>query len=446
MKQLFGTDGIRGHAGDFPLDESTVKSIGASLARQIREKLGRDARFVSGRDTRESGERIEAAFRSGAIEEGGVCFSAGVITTPGVAFLTSEFGMDAGIVISASHNPYQDNGIKIFSPSGKKIDDAAERKIEIDVYKALGTSITGISQLDTSRQAEFCTAYTRHLAEKGAPFEKSFRIIIDCANGAASSFVSDVFSPLNAELIIINDIPNGRNINHACGSMHLQKLQERVLTEHAHIGIAFDGDADRALFVDERGQIVNGDATLWIMARYLKGQGKLRNSKVVATVMSNIGLEIALSSIGIELIRASVGDKYVLEQLLATGAEIGGEQSGHVIFPENSLVGDGMMTALLVLRALREQGATLSEAAYGFTAYPQILTNVNVREKRPFESVAAIAEAAKKVEADLEGHGRLLLRYSGTENLARVMIEGRDQAEIDILANRLADVIRTSLG
>ncbi|MEP6947519.1 MAG: phosphoglucosamine mutase [Acidobacteriota bacterium] len=446
MKQLFGTDGIRGHAGVFPLDERTVKIIGASLARQFRERSGRNPCFVSGRDTRESGEWIEAALCSGAEQEGAQCLSSGVITTPGIAFLTNEFGMDAGIVISASHNPYEDNGIKVFSPSGKKIDDVTERKIEIDVHKSMSVDVEHNEQLDTSRQAEFCSAYIDHLVQKSRPFERRQRIVIDCANGAASSLAGEVFGRINADLIIINNCPDGRNINAACGSLYLEKLQERVLAEHADIGIAFDGDADRALFVNELGDIVDGDATLWILARYLNRHGKLRNSKVVATVMSNIGLELALRSIGIQLIRSSVGDKYVLEQLLATGAEIGGEQSGHIIFPENSLVGDGMMTALLIMRAIGEQNATLSEATRGFTAFPQILNNVRVREKLPFESIAPIAEAARKVEADLDGHGRLLLRYSGTENLARVMIEGLDQAEIEILANHLADVIRASIG
>ncbi len=446
MKHLFGTDGIRGHAGEFPLDDRSVRIIGASLARHFRQHLGRDAMFVTGRDTRESGAAIETAFHAGARSEGATCLSAGVITTPGVAYLTAEFHLDAGIVISASHNPYQDNGIKIFSPSGKKIDEITEHKIEIDIHKGGEIIDESDGAMDESRAPEFRRSYVDHLIEKIRPFESPFKMVVDCANGAASALAPVVFEKLNAEVVTINNEPDGRNINEGCGSLHLEKLRARVLHERADFGVAFDGDADRALFIDELGNIVDGDATLWIMAGYLKQHGKLANSRIVSTVMSNIGLELALRSIGTELIRAAVGDKYVLEQLLATGSEIGGEQSGHIIFPENSLVGDGMMTALLVLRAIGEKGVSLSAATSGFTAYPQILVNIKVREKLPFEHVPAIASAAAKVEKTLAGQGRLLLRYSGTENLARVMIEGRDQSEVEQLANGLADVIRASIG
>lgn len=446
MKKLFGTDGIRGVAGEFPLDRRTVAIIGASLARHFEETLGRQPRFVSGRDTRESGEWIERALHAGATGTGANCYSAGVITTPGVAYITGEHEFDAGIVISASHNPYEDNGIKIFSPTGKKIDDDTEKKIESDIAAGLETASSADHELDYSHAAEFRTSYIKHLSETIKQSAAGFKIVIDCANGASSSLAPEIFEVLKATVVVINDSPNGRNINDGCGSLHLEKLQAAVLEENADLGVAFDGDADRALFVDERGAIVDGDATLWIMARYLKEHGKLANSKVVATVMSNIGLEIALGSIGVELLRTPVGDKYVLEELLNSGAEIGGEQSGHIIVPENSLVGDGMMTALMVINAIREKGLTLSGATSGFTAYPQILVNVKVREKVPFENVAAISAAAKEIESELAGHGRLLLRYSGTENLARVMIEGRDQSEIEQLAHRLADIIRESLG
>ncbi len=445
MKKLFGTDGIRGVAGEFPLDPGTVVVIGASLARHFEEIMGRPPRFVSGRDTRESGEWIEHAFLAGATSAGADCYSAGVITTPGVAYITAEYEFDAGIVISASHNPYKDNGIKIFSPTGKKIDDDTERRIENDIAAGLDVAPADLL-IDYSHAAEFRTSYIKHLSETIKQSTAGFKIVIDCANGASSSLAPEIFENLKATVVVINDSPNGRNINDGCGSLHLEKLQAAVLEENADLGVAFDGDADRALFVDERGAIVDGDATLWIMARYLKEHGKLANSKVVATVMSNIGLEIALGSIGVELLRTPVGDKYVLEELLNSGAEIGGEQSGHIIVPENSLVGDGMMTALMVINAIREKGLTLSGATSGFSAYPQILVNVKVREKVPFENVAAVSAAAKEIESELAGHGRLLLRYSGTENLARVMIEGRDQSEIEQLAHRLADIIRESLG
>ncbi|HVF47420.1 MAG TPA: phosphoglucosamine mutase [Pyrinomonadaceae bacterium] len=444
---LFGTDGIRGVAGEFPLDETTVNVIGASLARQCREKFGRRPRFVSGRDTRESGAWIEAAFHAGAVAEGATCESAAVITTPGVAYLARALNFDAGIVISASHNPYEDNGIKIFSPTGKKIDEATEHAIEVDIAAARKSMSIDKTVDAEARADEFKHQYAEHLKHEGNGFSLGgMKLVIDCANGAASDLAPVVFSDLGGDLVVINSEPNGRNINLNCGSLHLDQLQAEVRRQEADIGIAFDGDADRALFIDEKGHSVDGDATLWIMARYLQDHGKLANSTVVATVMSNIGLEIALRSKSIELLRTAVGDKYVLEKLIETGSEIGGEQSGHIIFPEISLVGDGMMTALLVLRAISERGLSLSAAKEGFVAYPQILLNTRVREKRPFNEVADIAEAARTVEGELHGEGRLLLRYSGTENLARVMIEGKDQAAIEMQARRLASVIEKALG
>ncbi len=448
MKKLFGTDGIRGHAGEFPLDQSTVRIIGGSLARQYHSRLGRPPRFVTGRDTRESGDSIESAFHAGATEEGAECRSSGVITTPGVAFVTRHFEFDAGIVISASHNPYQDNGIKIFAPEGKKVSEDVESVVETDIRTMVSAAIMpDESAVNNSNAPMFQAAYADHLAGEfdGSPLDR-FRMVADCANGAASKLAPELFRRLGAEVIAFNDRPDGRNINKDCGSLHLEHLQSRVVAERADFGVAFDGDADRALFVDEKGSIVDGDATLWIMAQFLLAKGGLANKTVVATVMSNIGLEIALASLGVKLVRAQVGDKYVLDELIRTGSELGGEQSGHVIFPRESLVGDGMMTALFMLEAIQENAKSLSQLVNGFTRYPQVLVNVKVREKQPFENVSPIAEAARELEGQLDGHGRLLLRYSGTENLARVMIEGKDQAEIERQANSLADVIRTTLG
>ncbi len=446
MKRLFGTDGIRGAAGEFPLDDETIRIVGASLTRIFRERIGSDPRFITGRDTRESGAWIEKAFHDGAHSAGAVCESAAVITTPGVAYLTRACDFDAGIVISASHNPFRDNGIKIFLPSGRKSDEPTEKAIEADIAAGLEVSAqTG--DVDVSRVDEFHQAYLQHLKDAVPGLSLAGkRIVIDCANGAACEFAPALFRDLGADVIPIHNEPDGRNINENCGSLHLEHLQAKVLEEKADLGIAFDGDADRSLFVDEVGQIVDGDATLWVLAQYLRSHGKLANSKVVATVMSNIGLELALRSKGIELDRANVGDKYVLEELLRSGSEIGGEQSGHIIFPEISLVGDGMMTALLLLRALTERDVSLSSATDGFQAYPQILKNVRVREKRPFMEVDEIAAAAGELERELDGTGRLLLRYSGTENLARVMIEGRDQTTIERQAADLATVIQTALG
>ncbi len=445
MKHLFGTDGIRGVAGEFPLDDKTVRIIGASLARRFREQLGRDARFISGRDTRASGGWIEAAFHSGAASEGAACESAKVITTPGVAFLTSAFEFDAGIIVSASHNPFQDNGIKIFLPSGKKIDASIERAIEHDIFG--GIEIDDLTNVDSSRAAEFQHEYLEHLKHEASDLSaKGIKIVVDCANGAASELAATLFSEIGADLIVIHNQPDGRNINEGCGSTHIDDLPATVISAKADLGVAFDGDADRALFVDEKGSIVDGDATLWIMAQYLRSHGKLANSTVVATVMSNLGLELALKSKNIDLLRTDVGDKYVLEKLVETGSEIGGEQSGHIIFPEISLVGDGMMTALLLLRAVMENGVSLSAAASGFVRYPQTLRNVRVSEKRAFADVPEIAAAVCQIESELHGEGRLLLRYSGTENLARVMIEGKDQLAIESQALRLIEVIKNALG
>ena len=440
---------MRGESGQFPLDEKTIYTVGRSLARQFREKLGRASRIVTGRDTRESGAWIEKAFHAGVVSEEAHCESAEVITTPGVAFLTKEFNFDAGVVISASHNPYHDNGIKIFAPTGKKIDGDTERHIENDIFDGAvrWSSVSDQLAVDSSKAAEYQTAYLDYLAEEFKDLRlENFKMIVDCANGAASGLASRLFERFGAELVLINCAPDGKNINKDCGSLHLEKLQAKVLKEKADFGVAFDGDADRSLFVDEYGNLVDGDAVLWIMAQFLSEHERLNNQTVVATVMSNIGLEIALSARNFKLLRTAVGDKYVLEELLKTGASVGGEQSGHIIFPEKSLVGDGMMTTLFLLESLYEKGRSLSEMIKGFTRYPQILVNVRVKEKRPFEEIFEIVEASKLLENELDGKGRLLLRYSGTENLARVMIEGENQTQIESQANRLANVIKASLG
>jgi phosphoglucosamine mutase len=445
MKKLFGTDGIRGKAGEFPLDQQTVQTIGQSLAELCRERLDRTPRFVTGRDTRESGEWIEAAFHAGAKSAGAEVCSAGVITTPGVAFVTGHGNFDGGIVISASHNPFEDNGLKIFNPSGKKAHEGTERAIEKDIYERT-SAVEDASDIDTNRVSEFRDTYLHHLKSGFAGlYLTGKRIVVDCANGAASDFAPALFEHFGAEVVAIHNTPDGRNINRDCGSLHLEHLQTRVKDEGAALGVAFDGDADRSLFVNDLGEIVDGDAALWVMAKYLKAHGGLPSGKVIATVMSNVGLELALKDHDIELVRTAVGDKYVLDELLTSGAELGGEQSGHIIFPRKSLVGDGMLTALYLLQAINELGGTLSRASEGFSRYPQVLINVHVKEKKPFDEVDAIRDAAADVESKLNGSGRLLLRYSGTENLARVMIEGKDQAEIDSLANGLADVIRQQL-
>lgn len=449
--RLFGTDGIRGRAGEFPLDPATAATIGASLAKHLADQLGRPPRLIFGRDTRESGASIEAALIGGATSAGALCESSGVMTTPGVAFLTRDQKMDAGIVISASHNPYLDNGIKIFSPTGKKFDEAMERLIEADIASGRGQApiVDAIAPPipNGGRLEELRRDYVEHLLGSFPGLDLAgISVLIDCANGASSDLAPVVFSTARARVETIFSSPDGRNINDNCGSLHLEQVRQKVGETKADIGLAFDGDADRVLFADERGNEVDGDATLWVLAKYLLDHGRLKNGKVVATVMSNIGLEIALASLGVELVRTSVGDKYVLEELVSSGSELGGEQSGHIIVPEKGLVGDGMMTALFVLEAMRFYRKPLSELVEGFIRYPQVLRNVRVREKVPFTEVPTVAKEASAIEDELGSAGRLLLRYSGTEDLARVMIEGRDQSEIEKQAERLAKVIQKSIG
>lgn len=454
ISRLFGTDGIRGEAGKFPLDSRTVLVIGRSLAKHLAEKTGRNSRIVTGRDTRESGSWIERDLISGARTAGAEVQSAGIITTPGVAFLARSLPADGGVVISASHNPYQDNGIKVFDPSGRKLDEATERRIEKDIVEAdreNSTAATGDSTesfSDEKLAGELRLRYLDYLEHDVAhelPLD-GLTMVVDCANGAAHKLAPELFSRLGARVIAINNEPDGHNINLKCGSLHIEGLQRRVVEERADLGVAFDGDADRALFVDSRGGFVDGDATMWVMANDLKERGELTGDVVVATVMSNIGLAIALRARGIELTRADVGDKYVLEELTRSRAVMGGEQSGHIIFPRLSLAGDGMITTISLLRAMRHHNKTLEELVVGFQRYPQVLVNVRVREKKPFEELPSVQRLAHEIEQRLGDRGRLLLRYSGTESLARVMIEGESESEVKAQAYSLAEAIRVELG
>jgi phosphoglucosamine mutase len=452
MTRLFGTDGIRGEAGRFPLDVATLRTVGASLTAHLREHLGGRAPFiVTGRDTRESGDWVERAVVEGAIASGALCKSAGIITTPGVAFLARTLPADAGVVISASHNPFQDNGVKIFSPTGKKLDDRTERLIEADIFSAAsgGPSEFTAASLDYEIEAvQLRNRYLDFLAEEiGRDLSLAqLTMVVDCANGAASELAPPLFARLGARVITLNNQPDGRNINRDCGSLHTETLQQTVLAEQADFGVAFDGDADRALFVDNDGRFVDGDGAMWVLANYLHTAGELPHEIVVGTVMSNVGLEIALRSRGLQLRRVDVGDKYVLDELQRSGASLGGEQSGHLIFPRLSLAGDGMITTLSLLRAMREQDKSLQDLLVGFVRYPQVLVNVRVRERKPFDDIEPVRILAREIGEALGDRGRLLLRYSGTESLARVMIEGQSQKEIEEYANRLADTIRLAIG
>jgi phosphoglucosamine mutase len=443
-------------AGQYPLDPPTIERIGYSLAIELTKRLDRAPQIVVGRDTRESGEWIEAALARGARFASAGSRFAGVITTPGVAYLTRALGADVGVVISASHNSFEDNGIKIFSTSGRKLDDEAEHAIEQSLSGERGVG-NGELGMGWDNLANCPTPHSdpglkeKYLAflrdEVGAGLSlKGLKIAIDCANGAAYELAPELFSALGADLIVINADPNGRNINLDCGSLHPEKLRRTVIEKNADLGLAFDGDADRLLMVDERGDLVDGDQVLFIMADYLASRGKLSGDRVVATVMSNLGLELALAERGVTLARTAVGDKYVLDELLKDGGSLGGEQSGHIIFPEISLAGDGMITALEVLRVVAERNSGLGSLASAYIRYPQVTINVRVSSKPAFDSVPPIKEAINAIEKEMAGRGRLIVRYSGTENLARVMIEGQDEATIRNHAESIAQVITAQIG
>lgn len=447
MGKFFGTDGIRGEAGQFPLDEPTIERIGYALAKELALRLKRPPQIVIGCDTRESGDWMESAIARGAITAGGMVKSAGIITTPGVAYLTRALEADAGVVISASHNPYQDNGIKVFAPSGKKLDDGAEWAIE----RSIDADASGFATMRDEPVRSDSALKEKYLAflrdEIGKELNLSgMKLVVDCANGASHELAPKLFAALGAELTVINAEPTGRNINLNCGSLHPETLQSAVLAANADAGLAFDGDADRLLMVDERGQLVDGDQMLFVMAEHLAESGKLAGNRVVATVMSNMGLEVALGERGIELVRTAVGDKNVLDELLKNGGSIGGEQSGHIIFPEISLAGDGMISALEMLRVMAESKKTLSQLSGGFTRYPQVTINVRVASKPPLDSIAPAKAAIAQIETELAGKGRLLVRYSGTENLARVMVEGADETSIRRQAESLAQLLKEQIG
>jgi len=447
MKKLFGTDGIRSVAGYPPLDAPTIYAIGLALAHTLATTTP-SPRILLGMDTRQSSDWIAATLTAGLIRGGASVESAGVITTPAVAFLTHTHRFAAGIVISASHNPWQDNGIKLFGPDGYKLPDSVELAIEEEIFRQLAGLSTvpqqtvppQVNEADRAEYVCFLLAAVPGLSLDGR------RVVIDCANGAASSVAPQLFADLGGEVVITHASPDGRNINEACGALHPEVVAAQVKHHHASMGITFDGDADRALFADENGCVVNGDAVLLLAGRDLQARGLLTNSTVVATTMSNMGLEAALKRSGIQMLRAAVGDKYVLEQMIATGAALGGEQSGHIIFTGRSTTGDGLLTALLLLDIIHRSGRSLAELVADLKVFPQVIVNVKVREKKPLEGIPKVAAAIRAAESDLADTGRVVIRYSGTEALARVMIEAESEPLMRHHADIIAAAIRTELG
>jgi len=447
--RLFGTDGVRGTAGEYPLDHATVRRLGAALVRSAfvgAQGARREMKILVGRDTRESGTWIEAELAHGASGEGATVTSAGVVPTPAVAYLTRTEGFDAGVVISASHNPFEDNGIKVFSGKGEKFTERVEREVEAIVADTSWTARSGEPAHVPAR--DLVGAYLEHLRAvfPEAPKLGRLKLAVDCANGATTTVAPSLFSGFGFDLVLIGDQPDGRNINLHCGSTHPEHLARIVVERGCRVGVAFDGDGDRAIFVDERGRIVDGDAVLLMCGRQLQREGRLKGNAVVATVMSNIGLELALKPLGIELVRCAVGDKYVMEEMLNRGLSLGGEQSGHIIFSDYLFTGDGLCTALNVLRTMALTARSLSDLASDLTTYPQVLLNVRVREKVDLKSVPAVAAAIASVESRVAGHGRLLIRYSGTEPLLRVMLEGKEQDQIRTWAQEIVDVVKKHLG
>ncbi len=447
MKKFFGTDGIRGVAGQFPLDRTTVFAIGLALGEEMRAR-GQQA-VVIGEDTRESSRWIAATLVQALHRHHVRVEHAGVITTPGIAFLTSGAGIDAGVMISASHNPYQDNGIKIFDHSGYKLPDAEEAAIEqrLEQLLAAGLQAPEIDNTAVVVNHQLRERYLNYLlaAVDHAGFSR-LRLVVDCGNGAASALAGDLFQRLGALAEVIHARPDGRNINLGCGALHVETLGEYVVKSGADAGLALDGDADRAILVDAHGHVINGDLIMLAAARELRAQGQLQPATVVGTVMSNLGLQVALSAAGISLERAPVGDKYVLERMLATGALLGGEQSGHVIFRGYATTGDGLLTGLKIFEIMARRGQSLAELVAGFRAFPQQIVNVKVKEKLPLETLPTVVAAIAAAERRFGDRGRVLVRYSGTEKLARVMVEGESEQAVAQEAQTIADALRASLG
>jgi phosphoglucosamine mutase len=453
-RQLFGTDGIRGVAGEFPLTAESTFLIGRALGHDLLRGKPK-AQALIGQDTRESSGWIADRVGAGLAAVGVDVHSAGVITTPGVAYLARSRGFAAGVVISASHNPWTDNGIKVFSGDGFKLTDARELAIEKDIFALLqrpgAADDTAMKVAGPSLPGETALrkAYIESLAGSVASDLSGLRVLVDCANGAATAEAPELFRSMGVQTTFIHVTPDGRNINEGCGALHPETLGRAVAESGGKfdLGVTFDGDADRALFCDEEGRVVNGDGVLLLTARDLQASGKLAGSTVVATTMSNMGVEIVLKKSGIRMLRANVGDKYVLEEMLKTGATLGGEQSGHIIFRDgDATTGDGLLTALRVMDVIVRSGRSLAELVSDLKVFPQKIQNVRVREKVPFAQVPEVQRAIEAAERELDGNGRVVVRYSGTEPLARVMVEAESEEKMQALTAGIAGEIQKWLG
>ena len=448
-RTMFGTDGVRGRANIEPMTSETALKLGRACAHVFRDGARRH-RVLIGKDTRLSGYMLESALTSGICSMGVDVVLVGPLPTPGIAFMTRSLRADAGVVISASHNPYEDNGIKFFSRDGFKLPDALEARIEdlvlsgrIDHVRPTDEEIGKAFRADDAvgRYVEFAkSSFPRELTLEG------LKVVVDCAHGAAYKVTPEVLRELGAEVVVLNAQPDGRNINLNCGSVHPEVVCAAVRRAKAHVGLTHDGDADRVLLADERGRLVDGDQMLAICALDLQARGLLAGGAVVGTVMSNYGLELALKKAGIALERAPVGDRYVVEAMQRGGYVLGGEQSGHIVFFGHQTTGDGIVTALQVLAVMQRTGKTLSDLAGVMTRFPQVLINVPVARRAAVDDVPEIRAAVEKAEAGLKGRGRVLVRPSGTEPKVRVMVEGKDRRETEAIAHGIARVVARSVG
>jgi phosphoglucosamine mutase len=449
-KQLFGTDGVRGIPGQYPLDDATLDRIGYALGMHLQsgaaERKRKGPRVLIGRDTRESGHHIAERIARGLMAAGAEPVSAGVLPTPGVAWLVNREGFAAGTMISASHNPYHDNGVKLISSTGMKFPDAVEAKLEEYILskKEFASTVSAMQLNGDEKLHEDYLAALRGAALPGAKFV-GMKIVLDCGNGAASKVGPQLFRSLGADVTAINNSPNGRNINADCGSLHPAQMQRRVVETGSSLGVAFDGDADRALFSTSSGRLVDGDGVLLVAGRYLKSMGRLKGNAIIGTTMANLGLERALEKTGLKLMRTDVGDRYVLEEMLRSGANLGGEQSGHILFLDDATTGDGMLTAVKIASIISIAGP-LDSLIADLKIYPQKIVNVRVGSKPQLESIPEVARLLKEAEAALGSSGRVVLRYSGTEPLVRIMVEAEREEDVRRWTEALASALQLAIG